>query len=198
VDNIRERDELLAAGVAQLPAKDYRHVLLAAAENTIATKSKEVEDLLAVIGDPETVCDEGGWPPAERREMALIRFKSERGSQVRTLRTQIADATTTLKSLKGQAERAELRESIRRNQAHLAHWEQMRPLQAADMCSECGKPAWRAPEITYNLDGLYEISGPCPAWPRWAKGIQAIQEAVLPVCRRSWTCSPSALIERTA
>jgi hypothetical protein len=141
VDNIRERDELLAAGVAQLPAKDYRHVLLAAAENTIATKSKEVEDLLAVIGDPETVCDEGGWPPAERREMALIRFKSERGSQVRTLRTQIADATTTLKSLKGQAERAELRESIRRNQAHLAHWEQMRPLQAADMCSECGKLA---------------------------------------------------------
>lgn len=52
------------------------------------------------------------------------------------LRARIADATTTLRSLKGQAERAELRESMRRYQAHLAHWEQMRPLQEAGMCSE--------------------------------------------------------------
>lgn len=177
-DNIRERDEFLAAGVAQLPAKDYRRGLLATAERAIAAKSKEVEGLLTIIGDPETVCDEGGWLPAERREMALILFKSERGSQVRTLRAQIAEAKTTLKSLKGRDERAEFRESMRRDRAHLAHWEQMTPLQAADMCSECGKPAWHSQGWTTSFDGCYVTGGPCPAWPRWAKGVQAIQEAV--------------------
>jgi hypothetical protein len=40
--------------VAQLPAKDYRRGLLTTAERAIAAKSTEVEDLLAVIGDPET------------------------------------------------------------------------------------------------------------------------------------------------
>lgn len=177
-DKIRERDELLAADVARLPAKDYRRSLLATAERAIVVKSKEVEDLLAVIGDPETVADARGWLPAERREMALISFKSERGSQVRTLRAQIADAKTTLKSLKGRAERAELRESLRRDQAHLAYWEQMTPLQAADMCSECGKPAWHSQGWTHSIDGFYVTGGPCPAWPRWAKGVQAVQEAM--------------------
>ena len=85
--------------MAQLPVKEYRRVLLAKAEKRIAAKSKEVEDVLAVIGDPETVCDERGWLAAERREMALMWFKSERISQVQTLRARIADAKNRLKSL---------------------------------------------------------------------------------------------------
>lgn len=91
------------------------------------------------------MADVKGWLPAERREMALVLFKSERGQQVRQLRTRADDAQATLKSLKGQAERAKLRETLRKDQAHLAYWEQMAPLQAADMCSECKSPAWHAP-----------------------------------------------------
>jgi hypothetical protein len=68
---------------------------------------------------------------------------------------------------------------MRRDQAHLAHWEQMKPLQVADMCSECGKPAWHSQGWTADLDGgFYVTGGPCPAWPRWAKGVQAVQEAM--------------------
>jgi hypothetical protein len=178
-DAIRDRDEYLAAGVAQLPAKEYRRDLLAKAEKTIAAKSKEVRELLAVIGDPETVCDEDGWLPAERREMALMWFKNERISQVQTLRARIADAKTRLKSLQYRDERAEVRESMRRDQAHLAHWEQMKPLQADGMCSECGKPAWHSQGGTTDLDGgFYVTGGPCPAWPRWANGARAIQDAI--------------------
>jgi len=124
------------------------------------------------------VADANGWLPAERREMALVMFKSRRGLQVRYLRARVADAQATLKSLKGQAERAKVHETLRQDQAHLAYWEQMAPLQAADMCSECESPAWHAPGATYSTDGFYVTGGPCPAWPRWAKGVAAVREAV--------------------
>jgi hypothetical protein len=157
----------------------YFRSRLDTAERAIAAQSKKVEDLLAVIGDPETVCDEAGWLPAERRELSLSRFKDERISQVRTLRARITDAQTTLTTLKGRTERAKVRESLRRDQVHLAHLEQMKPLQAADMCSECAKPAWHSQGWTTNLDGGYWVTGgPCPAWPRWAKGVQAIHDTL--------------------
>ena len=60
----------------------YFRSQLDTAERAIARKVKEVEELLAVIGDPETVCDAEGWLPAERRERALSRFKADRGSFV--------------------------------------------------------------------------------------------------------------------
>jgi hypothetical protein len=137
----------------------YFRSRLDTAERAIAAKSKQVEDLLAVIGDPETVCDQAGWLPAERRELSLSLFKDERISQVRTLRARIADAQATVKTLKGRTERAEVRESLRRDQAHLAHWEQMAPLQAAGMCSECARPAWHSQGWTTNLDGGFWVTG---------------------------------------
>jgi hypothetical protein len=177
-DHIRDRDELLARDLSH-PEMGYFRSRLDTVERAIARKSKEVEELLAVIGDPETVCDQAGWLPAERRELSLSRFKDERISQVRTLRARIVDAKTTLKTLKGRTRRAEVRESLRRDQLHLAHLEQMKPLRAADMCSECAKPAWHSQGWTTNLDGGFWVTGgPCPAWPRWAKGVQAIQDAL--------------------
>jgi hypothetical protein len=73
VDHIRDRDELLAEGAAQLPANEYRRGRMDTAERAIAAKSKEVQDLLAVIGDPETVCDEGGWLPESLRARHTLR-----------------------------------------------------------------------------------------------------------------------------
>ena len=46
------------------------------------------------------------------------------------------------------------------------------------MCSECESPAWHAPGATYSVDGFYVTGGPCAAWPRWAKGVAAVREAV--------------------
>jgi hypothetical protein len=179
-DQIRQRDELRALDLSQLPAKDPCRGRLAKVERAITAKSKEVNDLLAVIGEPETVCGAEGWLPAERRERALIGFKSDRGSMVRALRAGVADARARLEVLQYRDERAEVREQLRRDLAHLAYWEQMAPLHAADMCSECGQPAWHTPGTTYSIEGLYEITGPCPAWPRWAQGRQAVRAAVRP------------------
>ena len=177
---VRERDEILSGELFPCaPEKDKRR-LLTNLERDIAAKAKEVDQLLAVVGDPETVADAKGWLPGERRQMALVLFKSRRGLQVRELRAQVADGQATLKSLKGQAERAKVRETLRPNQAHLAYWEQMAPLQAADMCSECESPAWHAPR-GYVQHGWFLGDGrPVPAWPRWAKGVAAVREAIRP------------------
>jgi hypothetical protein len=176
---VRERDEILSGELFPgAPEKDKRR-LLANLERDIPDKTKDVDQLLAVIGDPETVADARGWLPAERREMALVLFKSRRGLQVRELRARVADGHATLKSMKGRDERAaKVRETLRQDQAHLAYWEQMAPLQAADMCSECESPAWYAPGATYSMDGFYVTGGPCPAWPRWAKGVTVVREAI--------------------
>src|SRR6266568_4315375 len=122
---VRERDEILSGELFPCaPEKDKRR-LLASLERKITAKTTEVDKLLAVIGDPETVADAKGWLPAERREMALVLFKSRRRLQVRDLRARVADGQATLKSLKGQAEWAKVRETLRKDQAHLAYWEQM-------------------------------------------------------------------------
>lgn len=175
---VRERDEILTGELFRCAPEKDRRRLLASLERGIAAKTREVDDLLAIIGDPETVADASGWLPAERREMALVLFKSGRGQQVRDLRARVADVQATLKSLKDKAERANARQVLHEDQAHLAHWEQMAPLQAADMCSECGSPAWHAPGTTYSIDGFYVTGGPCPAWPRWAKSIAALHETL--------------------
>ena len=34
------------------------------------------------------------------------------------------------------------------------------------------------PGATFSMDGFYVTGGPCPAWPRWAKGVAAVREAI--------------------
>jgi hypothetical protein len=176
---VREREQILSGDMFPAAPEQKKRRLLADLERDIAAKTKKVDRFIAVIGDPETVPDAKGWLPAERREMALVLFKSRRDLQVLELRARIGDAQATPKSLKDRAERAKVRETLRQDQAHLAYWEQMAPLQAADMCSECESPAWHAPGVTYSTEGgFYITGGPCPAWPRWANGVAAVREAV--------------------
>lgn len=48
-----------------------------------------MDELAAVVGDPETVPDERGWLPAERRELSLALFAVWRAAEVRELRARI-------------------------------------------------------------------------------------------------------------
>lgn len=177
-DKIRQRDEILSGELFPLAGEKDRRRLLVGLERDIATKTREVDDLAAVVGDPETVADAKGWLPAERREMALTLFKARREVEVRDLRARVAAGQATLKSLKGRSERAELREALRKDKARLVYLEEIPPLQASGMCSECVSPAWHTPGITISLNGAGMTGGPCPAWPRWAKGVSGIREAL--------------------
>jgi hypothetical protein len=117
---IRQRDELLSAGRSRLAGDEDSRKLLASLERSIAVKTKDVEGLAAVVGDPEAVPDAGDWLPAERREMALVLFKSRRATEVRDLRARVTDSQAKLKSLTRKSERAELREALREDKARLA------------------------------------------------------------------------------
>jgi hypothetical protein len=189
-DTIRQRDELLAGGRSWLAGDEDGRKLLASLERRIAAKTKEADELAAVVGDPETVPDAQGRLPAERRAMALALFKSQRATEVRDLRARIAESQATLKSLTGKAERAELREVLRKDRAWLAYVEEMPPLEASGMCSECVSPAWHTPGVTYSLAGAGETGGPCPAWPRWAGRVTSIRDALCQPAQGSLTAPP--------
>ena len=98
-------------------------------------------------------------------------FKSKRGLQVQTLGARMADAQVALESLQYRDERAKVRESLRRGQAHLARWEQAQPLQDNRHVLRM-----RPVGLAYAWDHLqprryerHRWACICPAWPRWAK-----------------------------
>jgi hypothetical protein len=176
---LREREEIRAGGLFPRVDDGDRRQLLDGLEHAITARTREVDDLAVAVGDPETVPDVRGWLPAERRDVALALFKARRGNQVRELRSRIASTQATLRSQKGMTDRVQLREALRTDKARLAYWEDMPPLDASGMCSECASPAWHAPGTTYSIDGFHVSGGPCPAWPQWAGRVDAVREALL-------------------
>jgi hypothetical protein len=78
-DKVRQRDEILSGDLFPLAEDKVRRRLLADLERDITAKTREVDDLAAVVGDSESVADAKGWLPAERREMSLTLFKARRG-----------------------------------------------------------------------------------------------------------------------
>jgi hypothetical protein len=171
---VRERDEILSRNLSAAAQDSRRDEHLAGLQAEIAGAQQVVDELAAAAGDPETVSDERGWLPAERRELSLTRFAAQRAAEVCDLRARIPARQAGLKTLTGQAERAERREALRKDTARLAALEAMPPMQAADMCSECVSPARHSPGATYNLDDGSVTGGPCPAWPRWAQKLEML------------------------
>ena len=52
-------------------------------ERSIAARHIEIDRLTPLIGDPETVIDQSGWLPGERREAMLLHYRFERERRVR-------------------------------------------------------------------------------------------------------------------
>jgi hypothetical protein len=88
---IRERDEVISRELSPGMEDGRRDKYLARLEAGIAAGQRAVDELAAAAGDPETVCDERGWLPAERRELSMTLFKARRAAEVRELRARIPD-----------------------------------------------------------------------------------------------------------
>jgi hypothetical protein len=171
---VRERDEVTSRDLFPLMEDDRRCRHLAALEQEIATAQRATDELAMLAGDPDQVCDERGWLPAERREVSLALFRARREAQVYELRASIPARKAGLKTLTGKAERARLREALKTDAARLAALEAMPPMNAADMCPECAEPDWHSPAVTFNLADGTTTGGPCPAWPRWARQVEKL------------------------
>ena len=126
-----------------------RREMIIELERSIAARRIEIDRLTTLVGDPETVIDQNGWLPGERREAMLLHYRFERERRVRGLRTQIPEPTATV-------ERKD-RWKVTSLQHELNALLAVPPLTADDMCSDCSVPladhGWRS------------MSGPCVAWP---------------------------------
>jgi hypothetical protein len=150
-----------------------RRAQIAELQQSVAAARTAVVRLQEQVGDVETVVDQHGWLPQERRELALSLFSARRCSEVRELRERVREQPTTLQATKGRAERAPIRAALNRDTQRLEFLMVIPPLEAADMCSECITPAsWHG----YVTTGANLDAGPCPAWPRWAQRICKVRE----------------------
>ena len=184
-DKVRERDEIISRKLFQATDDGECDRYLAGLEAEITAGQRAADELAAVVGDPETVCDERGWLPAERRELSLTLFRVRRVADVRELRARVPARQAELKAMRGRAGRAELCEALQMDMARLASLEAMPPMQAAGMCSECADPAWHSPGVTFNLTDGSSTGGPCPAWPRWAQKVEMLRAELRKIASQS-------------
>jgi hypothetical protein len=169
-EHIAERDETASRPGYDGPSEERRKAHLARLNKTIAALETEIARLGPVLGEEETVCDEAGWLPSERREQSLLLFAAQRVTEVRELRRRVAARQSELKTLKDRGERAAIRKALSEDTARLTHLEAIAPMNADQMCSECPWPAsWHTVGVTYGMAGEGELTGPCDGWPRWAQ-----------------------------
>lgn len=118
-------------------------------ERSIAARRTEVDRLTAIVGDPETVVDQNGWLPPERREAMLLHYRCEREGKFRRLREALPEMESTIE----RKDRWKV-DMLRRDLDKLLA---VPPLTADDMCSDCPVPL--------SEHGWRTMSGPCVAWP---------------------------------
>lgn len=134
------------------------------------------------VGDPETVVDNRGWLPSERREHSQIGFSCRRIATVNKLRVAVEELPAKLKDTTGRTERAEVRTELHKAARELEFWLAIPPMTPQDMCSECEVPLdWH---LRYgHLGG--QPTGPCPAWPDWAERIRQVREMLFAANERT-------------
>lgn len=147
---------------------------LSEAEADIADASRQVEALAPLAGDPETVTDEHGTLPAQRRERFLGEFAAKVNAEVSGLHQRLLALRAELRAATGRKDQAALQEELSKGSARLAYLQTLPPFTAADMCSECPSPkAWHDTVVTFCLETGAILSEPCPAWPEWNKKLIA-------------------------
>jgi hypothetical protein len=173
-----ERDAIAAGEMYPLMPEEDRQLRLAELDAKIGRTSAVVGELSQQAGDMETVADEHGWLPSERRETALTLFAARRVTEVRELRERVTARRAELEEAKGRSERAPLREELRKDSRRLEFLEAIPPLTASDMCSECVTPAdWHG--FRFELSDACPERGPCQAWPLWQQRVHQAREILL-------------------
>ncbi|WP_163700467.1 hypothetical protein [Mycolicibacterium agri] len=158
---------------------------IAALEESIERRRLEIERLALFVGDPETVVDQNGWLPKDRREYMLFYYRLDREQTVKQLRVEIPELATSAERkdrIKADLKRRRLDELLA-----------VPPLSADDMCSDCPTPiakhGWRTPPF----------DGPCPAWPGWGARLRQAREMLAraqPATRRNQQCRQPQSLNR--
>lgn len=170
-----ERDGIASRQLYPAMPEDARQQRLAELDQTTADITAVVQELGRRAGDAETVADENGWLPSERREFFLHVFAAGRAEEIRKLRARVPRQQAELKPAAGRVKRVPVRDALARDRGRLAFLEAIPPLTAADMCSECATPAsWHG--YRWELSEANSDRGPCPAWPQWRQRLDKARE----------------------
>lgn len=138
------------------------------AERDAADARHWISALTPVVGDPETVADEHGQLPRDRREAFLGEFAAKVNAEISGLNEKLPGLRASQKATLDRRERAAAREELRQGTARLAYLQALPVFTAADMCSECPWPmAWHSTGATFCLETGAVLSEPCPSWPVW-------------------------------
>lgn len=140
-----------------------------------------VAQLREAVGDPEAVVDELGRLPHDRREDNLFWFKFDRERNVRALRTKVPELRAELKTSSDKEDRKRLRAELAREEEELAYLLAIEPLNADEMCSECGTPLTGHGWVSIGRHGAH----PCPGWPGWAARVEEAREMLLAAAERA-------------
>jgi hypothetical protein len=131
-------------------------------EQSISLRRDEIDRLAPIVGDPETVIDQNGWLPTERRQAMLLHYRFERERTVKHLRTEIPELVAT-------GERKDrIQAGLKRHR--LDKLLAVPPQTADDMCSDCPTPIAKHGWVTPPFDG------PCPAWRGWGARLRRAWE----------------------
>lgn len=160
---------------------DLREPARAEAKRAAADARRWISELAPVVADPETVSDEHGRLPSDRREEFLVAFTAKVSNEAATLREKLPVLRAALKTTRGREERAAVRDELRQGTARLAYLQALPAFTAADMCSECPWPmAWHSTGATFCLETGAILSEPCRSWPVWnakiATGLARVAE----------------------
>ncbi|GIF99003.1 hypothetical protein [Catellatospora citrea] len=188
--NVRERDELHARTSGAAMDERRRAGAIAQLDEVIAGAERRIAVLSVQVGDSETVFDPRGRLPAQRRASALTTFSIRREKQVYELREKVTSCNLQLKSTKGRAARASIRDELHRANGLLERLLAVPRLTADDMCGDCDLPAnWHG--WSFRGYGGLLGEGPCPAWPGWAERIRRAREMFLAATDRQTPAPPS-------
>jgi hypothetical protein len=165
---VKDHEKILARQALAASPDDLWETQRHQAEAAIADAERLVQELMPVVGDPETVVDEQGCLPSERRERFLAEFAATFNAEVGTLHERLPGLRAKLQSTRGRKDRAAIWEELHKGTARLAYLEALPPFTAPDMCSECPWPmSWHDTDTTLCLETGAILREPCRAWPVW-------------------------------
>lgn len=169
---VQDLEEILARQALVGGSEDLWRADRLQAEGAISNGERLVQELTPLVGDPETVVDEHGYLPSERRERFLVEFAAAFNAEVNSLHERLPGLRTKLQSTRRRRERAAIREELHKRTARLAYLEAVPPFIASDMCSECPWPmSWHDTGVTFCLETGAILSKPCDKWPVWSESL---------------------------
>lgn len=165
---------------------DVRAKRVTELEDDLGHNETEILRLADAIGDAETVVDEHGRLPRDRRPLKLVGYDCHRRFRVEELQTSIAAQQESLSTEKDRTKKSSLRGRVAGMEHELTVLLAVPRLTPEDMCADCDTP------MAQHLASGNDARG-CPHWPLRAARMQEAWERVRRILEQTRPAEPVPL-----